>query len=99
MQQYAKSAEFRGLVRAYNNGMEERAKAGGNVDKAHAAVVKTIHANPYEYEDRNTFAKHGNIIENEGCDGGNPHCIQHDVFWKAMKKSCTYQRDGTQSCA
>jgi hypothetical protein len=88
----AQSAEFRGLVRAYNLGMEEElAKAGGNVDKAHAAVIATMQKNPYEYEDKNTFAKYGNILENKDCDGTNPHCVQKDVFWKAMKKSYEYQ--------
>jgi hypothetical protein len=88
----AKSAEFRGLVRAYNLGMEEElAKAGGNVDRAHAAVTANLQKDPYMYEDKNTFAKYGNLIENKDCDGSNPHCIQRDVFWKAMKKSYNYQ--------
>jgi hypothetical protein len=90
----AQSAEFRGLVRAYNKGMEEElAKAGGNVDKAHAAVTANLQKDPYMYEDKNTFAKYGNILENKDCDGSNPHCIQKDVFWKAMKKSYKYQND------
>lgn len=89
----AQSAEFRGLVRAYDKGMdEELAKAGGNVDKAHAAVVANLGNDPYMYEDKNTFAKYGNILENKDCDGSNPHCIQRDVFWKAMKKSYKYQQ-------
>lgn len=88
----AESAEFRGLVRAYNLGMqEELAKAGGDVDKAHEAVTKNLQADPYMYEDQNTFAKYGNVLENKDCDGSNPHCIQRDVFWKAMKKSYKYQ--------
>jgi hypothetical protein len=88
----AKSKEFRGLVRAYNLGMaEELGKAGGDVNKAHENVVKALYANPYNYEDQNTFAKYGNIIENKDCDGSNPHCINKDVFWKAMKKSYSYQ--------
>jgi hypothetical protein len=88
----AKSKEFRGLVRAYNLGMEEElAKAGGDVNKAHENVVKNLNANPYNYEDQNTFAKYGNLIENKDCDGSNPHCINKDVFWKAMKKSYNYQ--------
>lgn len=88
----AKSAEFRGLVRAYNMGMEEElAKAGGNVDRAHAAVTANLQKDPYMYEDKNTFAKYGNILENKDCDGSNPHCISRDVFWKAMKKSYSYQ--------
>jgi hypothetical protein len=90
----AKSKEFRGLVRAYNLGMEEElAKSGGDVEKAHAAVVKNLQNNPYEYEDTNTFAKYGNILENKDCDGTNPHCVNKDVFWKAMKKSFKYQND------
>ncbi len=92
VQGYAKSAEFRGLVRAYNKGMEEElAKSKGDVEKAHAAVVKQLYTNSYEYEDQNTFAKYGNVLENKDCDGSNPHCIKHDVFWKAMKKSYQYQ--------
>lgn len=88
----AQSAEFRGLVRAYNKGMEEElCKFSGNVDKAHAAVTANLQKDPYMYEDKNTFAKYGNILENKDCDGSNPHCIQRDVFWKAMKKSYTYQ--------
>jgi len=92
VKQEAKSKEFRGLVRAYNLGMaEELAKQGGNIEKAHAAVVAALNNNPYEYEDQNTFAKYGNILENKDCDGSNPHCLQRDVFWKAMKKSYAYQ--------
>ncbi|MDO8260958.1 MAG: hypothetical protein Q7T50_05705 [Candidatus Magasanikbacteria bacterium] len=88
----AKSAEFRGLVRAYDLGMkEELEKAGGNVEKAHAAVVENMQKDPYTYEDKNTFAKYGNILENKDCDGTNPHCVKKDVFWKAMKKSYKYQ--------
>ncbi len=88
----AKSQEFRGLVRSYNLGMkEELAKHGGDVDKAHEAVISKMTKNPYEYEDKNTFAKYGNILENPDCDGKNPHCIEKDVFWKAMKKSYKYQ--------
>ncbi|MDD4352057.1 MAG: hypothetical protein PHU71_03705 [Candidatus Gracilibacteria bacterium] len=91
----AQGKEFRGLVRAYNLGMEEElAKAGGNVDKAHAAVLKNLESDPYTYEDQNTFAKYGNLIENKNCDGSNPHCIDHDVFWKSMKKSYKYQQKG-----
>jgi hypothetical protein len=88
----AKSAEFRGLVRAYNLGMqEELAKAGGDIERAHAAVTANLQKDPYTYEDQNTFAKYGNILENKDCDGSNPHCINRDVFWKAMKKSYKYQ--------
>jgi len=88
----AKSKEFRGLVRAYNLGMEEElSKHGGNVEKAHAAVVAKLNSNPYEYEDQNSFAKYGNLIENQSCDGSNPHCIDKDIFWKSMKKSYSYQ--------
>ncbi|HBB38398.1 MAG: hypothetical protein UV82_C0016G0003 [Candidatus Magasanikbacteria bacterium GW2011_GWD2_43_18] len=93
VQKEAKSAEFRGLVRAYNLGMEEElAKAGGDVDKAHAAVTANLQKDPYMYEDKNTFAKYGNILENKDCDGTNPHCVNKEVFWKAMKKSFTYQQ-------
>ena len=43
----AKSQEFQGLVRAYNLGMEEElAKAGGNVERAHAAVVAQLAVRP-----------------------------------------------------
>ncbi|MFH0891683.1 MAG: hypothetical protein V1867_02790 [Candidatus Falkowbacteria bacterium] len=88
----AKSAEFRGLVRAYNLGMEEElAKAGGNIERAHAAVTANLQKDPYMYEDKNTFAKYGNILENKDCDGSNPHCVSRDIFWKAMKKSYKYQ--------
>ncbi|PIY93516.1 MAG: hypothetical protein COY69_01240 [Candidatus Magasanikbacteria bacterium CG_4_10_14_0_8_um_filter_32_14] len=89
----AKSAEFRGLVRAYDMGMEEElAKAGGDVDKAHATVTANLQKDPYMYEDKNTFAKYGNVLENKDCDGTNPHCINKDIFWKAMKKSYKYQQ-------
>jgi hypothetical protein len=94
VKQEAKSAEFRGLVKAYDTGMqEELAKTGGDVEKAHANVIANLEKNPYTYEDSNTFAKYGNLIENKDCDGTNPHCIKKDVFWKAMKKSYTYQND------
>ncbi|EKD67397.1 MAG: hypothetical protein ACD_48C00433G0001 [uncultured bacterium] len=71
---------------------EELAKAGGDVDKAHAAVTANLQKDPYMYEDKNTFAKYGNILENKDCDGSNPHCVNKEVFWKAMKKSFTYQQ-------
>ncbi len=88
----AKSAEFRGLVRAYDLGMQEEvAKAGGNVDRAHEIVTANLQKDPYRYADGNSFAKYGNILENKDCDGTNPHCINRDVFWKAMKKSYKYQ--------
>ena len=91
----AQSAEFRGLVKAYDDGMaEELGKFGGNVDKAHAEVVKKLSADPYTYASGDSFAKYGNLIENKDCDGTNPHCIQKDVFWKAMKKSYKYQNQG-----
>ncbi|MBU1895493.1 hypothetical protein KJ641_01330 [Patescibacteria group bacterium] len=89
----AKSAEFRGLVRAYNLGMEEElSKAGGDVDKAHEAVTKNLQDDPYRYEDSHTYAHYQNLLQNKDCDGTNPHCIQRDVFWKAMKKSFKYQQ-------
>lgn len=88
----AKSAEFRGLVRAYDSGMaEELSKFGGDVNRAHAEVVKKLSADPYTYAGGNSFAKYGNLLENKDCDGTNPHCINRDVFWKAMKKSYSYQ--------
>lgn len=88
----AKSAEFRGLVRAYNLGMEEElAKVGGDVEKAHAAVIANLMKDPYTYEDSHTFAQYGNLIENKDCDGSNPHCLNKEVFWKSMKKSYIYQ--------
>jgi hypothetical protein len=88
----AQSAEFRGLVKAYDDGMsEELSKFGGNVDKAHAAVVKKISEDPYTYASGDSFAKYGNLIENKECDGTNPHCLNKDVFWKSMKKSYKYQ--------
>jgi hypothetical protein len=88
----AKSAEFRGLVRAYNMGMEEElAKAGGDIEKAHARVTQNLQDDPYRYEDKHTFAHYQNILQNKDCDGSNPHCIKRDVFWKAMKKSYQYQ--------
>lgn len=94
VKQEAKSAEFRGLVSAYNKGMEEEiAKAGGDVEKAHANTIANLEKNPYSYEDKNTFAKYGNLIENKECDGSNPHCLKKDVFWKAMKKSYKYQNE------
>jgi hypothetical protein len=92
VKQEAKSMEFRGLVRSYNLGMEEElSKHGGDVEKAHEAVVKKMTENPYEYETDKSFAKYGNILENKDCNGSNPHCIEKDVFWKAMKKSYKYQ--------
>ena len=88
----AKSMEFRGLARAYDLGMaEELGKFGGDVDKAHAEVIKKMSANAYEYEDGNPYAKYGNVLENKDCDGTNPHCVNREVFWKAMKKSYEYQ--------
>lgn len=92
----AKSAEFRGLVRAYNLGMqEELAKAGGDINRAHEIVTANLQSDPYRYADGNSFAKYGNILENKDCDGSNPHCINRDVFWKAMKKSYKYQNQGS----
>jgi hypothetical protein len=91
VQKEAKSMEFRGLVKAYNTGMaEELSKAGGDVNKAHDQVIKNLQTNPYQYTDK-TLAQFGNILDNKDCDGSNPHCIQRDVFWKAMKKSFNYQ--------
>lgn len=88
----AKSAEFRGLVKAYDSGMEEEiSKFGGDVEKAHVEVIKKISADPYAYADGNSFAKYGNLVENKSCDGTNPHCINKDIFWKSMKKSYKYQ--------
>jgi hypothetical protein len=88
----AKSAEFRGLVRAYDSGMaEEIGKFGGDAERAHAEVVKKLAADPYAYASGASFAKYGNLLENKDCDGTNPHCINRDVFWKAMKKSYNYQ--------
>ena len=88
----AKSAEFRGLVGAYNSGMaEEIGKFKGDVERAHAEVVKKLMADPYTYASGNSFAKYGNLIENKDCDGTNPHCLNKEVFWKAMKKSYKYQ--------
>jgi len=88
----AKSAEFRGLVNAYDKGMEEElAKMNGNVELAHATVIKNLTADPYAYAEKDSFAKYGNLIENKDCDGSNPHCINKEVFWKAMKKSYIYQ--------
>lgn len=92
VKQEAKSMEFRGLVRAYNLGMEEElSKHGGDIEKAHEAVLKKMDENPYEYEKDNTYAKYGNILLNKDCNGSNPHCIEKDIFWKAMKKSFKYQ--------
>jgi len=91
----AQAAEFRGLVKAYDNGMqEELANHKGNVDEAHAAVVAKMTQDPYAYAQGNSFAKYGNLVENPACDGSNPHCINKDVFWKAMKKSYNYQHPG-----
>lgn len=88
----AKSAEFRGLVKAYSTGMtEEMSKNGGDVERAHVQVMINMNADPYHYTSRSTLSKFGNILENKDCDGTNPHCIQRDVFWKAMKKSYQYQ--------
>ncbi|HOX61172.1 MAG TPA: hypothetical protein PLV72_04175 [Candidatus Magasanikbacteria bacterium] len=92
----AKSAEFRGLVGAYNSGMsEELGKFKGDVERAHAEVVKKLMADPYTYANGNSFAKYGNLIENKDCDGSNPHCLNKEVFWKAMKKSYKYQHGQT----
>jgi hypothetical protein len=89
----AQAKEFRGLVRAYNLGMEEElSKSGGNVEKAHAAVVAEMEKNAYAYEDQNNFAKYGNLLENKECDGSNPLCLKKDIFWKSMKKSYKYQQ-------
>jgi len=88
----AQSSEFRGLVKAYDDGMaEELSKFGGNVDKAHAEVVKKLSADPYAYATGDSFAKYGNLIANPECDGSNPLCLKKDIFWKAMKKSYKYQ--------
>ncbi|MFA6526459.1 MAG: hypothetical protein WCT26_03570 [Candidatus Buchananbacteria bacterium] len=92
VQSEAKSMEFRGLVKAYDDGMaEEMGKSGGNIDKAHAEVLKNLQADAYHYASGDSFAKYGNILENKDCDGTNPHCINREVFWKAMKKSYSYQ--------
>ncbi|HBU07593.1 MAG TPA: hypothetical protein DEB09_05975 [Candidatus Magasanikbacteria bacterium] len=94
----AKSMEFRGLARAYDLGMaEEVGKFGGDVERAHAEVVRKMMANAYEYEDGNPYAKYGNVLENKDCDGSNPHCVNKEVFWKAMKKSYKYQHQGSSS--
>lgn len=88
----AQSMEFRGLVKAYDDGMaEEIGRFGGNVEKAHAAVIQKLQQDPYTYASGDSFAKYGNLLENKDCDGSNPHCINREVFWKAMKKSYQYQ--------
>lgn len=89
----AEGAEFRGLVRAYDRGMEEElAGAGGDIEKAHAAVVANLQGeNPNMYDHGAGFAKYTNLLENKDCDGSNPHCINREVFWKSMKKSYKYQ--------
>ena len=88
----AQSAEFRGLTKAYDDGMkEELSKFSGNVDKAHEEVVKKLSTDPYTYASGDSFAKYGNLVENKDCDGTNPHCLKKDIFWKAMKKSYKYQ--------
>jgi len=98
VKQEAQSEEFRGLVKAYDSGMaEELSKFGGNVDKAHAEVVKKLSADPYAYAMGDSFAKYGNLIENKECDGSNPHCLKKDIFWKAMKKSYKYQNPASAS--
>jgi hypothetical protein len=92
----AQSEEFRGLVKAYDSGMsEELSKFGGNVDKAHEEVIKKLEADPYAYANGDSFAKYGNLLENKDCDGSNPHCITREVFWKSMKKSYSYQHQGS----
>jgi hypothetical protein len=88
----AQSAEFRGLVRAYDDGMaEELGKVGGNVDRAHDIVTKKLSEDPYAYASGDSFAKYGNLVANPECDGSNPLCLKKDIFWKAMKKSYKYQ--------
>jgi hypothetical protein len=88
----AQSAEFRGLVKAYDDGMaEELGKVGGNVDRAHEIVIKKLSEDPYAYASGDSFAKYGNLIANPECDGSNPLCLKKDIFWKAMKKSYKYQ--------
>lgn len=90
----AKSAEFRGLVRAYDLAMEERIKNGMSVDQAHEEVKNEFTSNPdlvEEYDTKRSFAEYGNLLRNKDCDGSNPHCLKKDIFWKAMKKSYNYQ--------
>jgi len=96
---WAQKSEMRGLVHAYDAGMEEALpKVGGDVEKAHALVVKALEQDPYAYSDPNAaggdFVKYGNLLQ-EGCGKENPHCVQHGVFWKAMKKSYEYQHPST----
>ncbi len=92
----AKSAEFRGLVKIYNEAMEEELVGhGGDVDAAHKAVVKNLTADPDRYSYDHTFEQPTNLLKNKDCDGSNPeHCLHKDVFWKAMKKSYKYQNPG-----
>lgn len=90
----AKSAEFRGLVRAYDLAMQERVKNGMSVDQAHEEVKNEFMSNPdlvEEYDTKRSFADYGNLLRNKDCDGTNPHCLKKDIFFKAMKKSYKYQ--------
>lgn len=90
----AKSAEFRGLVRAYDLAMEERVKNGMSIDQAHEEVRNEFMSNPdlvEEYDTKRSFADYGNLLRNKDCDGTNPHCLKKDIFFKAMKKSYKYQ--------
>ena len=90
-QETAKKMEFRGLVNAYNQGIKEEMAHGVDLNTAHAAVTKNLQEDPYRYATGDSFAKYGNLIENKDCDGSNPHCINRDVFFKAMKKSYSYR--------
>jgi hypothetical protein len=86
-----KKAEFRGLVKAYNLGMQEKMAKGLSVDQAHEMVQKNMENNPTFYTNTHTLAQFGNLLENNDCDGSNPHCLNKTVFWKSMKKSYKYQ--------
>ena len=98
VQKQAQSDEFRGLVKAYDDGMaEELGKVNGNVNAAHDIVVQKLSADPYAYATGDSFAKYGNLIENKECDGSNPHCLNKEVFWKSMKKSYKYQNPASAS--
>ena len=96
VQKQAQSDEFRGLVKAYDDGMaEELGKVNGNVNAAHDIVVQKLSADPYAYATGDSFAKYGNLIANPECDGSNPLCLKKDIFWKAMKKSYKYQNQSS----
>lgn len=88
----AQAKEFRDAVRAYNRIVSENVASGQSLEQAHRDAVSTL-SDPLE-----VAVGHGGTVGGTGsggyvnllqqeCNGNNPHCLNKDIFFRAMKKS------------